>query len=181
MGITPCEEKKIVYNIKPAEASLVRMRREDWVRRKSQVSRTYIEMLRNAKSDITILCSYFLPDKPLRQLMRNASKRGVKIKIITAARSDIMTAKYAERWLYDWLLRNKIVLYEYQKNILHGKIAVCDTAWVTAGSYNINNLSARASIELNLDIKNAGFAKEVKQHLKKLLLKIVLRLHRNIT
>jgi cardiolipin synthase len=139
------------------------------VRRKNQVSKTYIEMLGNAKSHITILCSYFLPGKTIRRLLSNASRRGVKIKVITAGRSDVMTAKHAERWLYDWLLRNKIELYEYQKNILHGKIAVCDSAWMTAGSYNINNISAYASIELNLDVKNAFFSIQVEDILEKII------------
>ena len=158
MKITPCEEKEIIYTIKDDEACLVRMRREDWVRRKNQVSKTYIEMLRNVQSHITICCSYFLPGKTIRRLIAAASKRGVKIKIITAGRSDILLAKYAERWMYDWLLRNNIELYEYQENVLHAKIAACDSEWMTVGSYNLNNLSAYASIELNLDVKNPSFA-----------------------
>lgn len=158
MNITPCEEKEIVYALSPEEACLVRMRREDWVRRKNQISRSYIEMLRNAHSQVIILSSYFLPGATIRRLMSQAAKRGVKIKVITAGRSDVMLAKYAERWMYDWLLRNNIELYEYQKNILHGKIAVCDSEWMTVGSYNVNNISAHASIELNLDVKNKKIA-----------------------
>jgi len=169
MKITPCEEKKIVYTFNPDETAEVRMRREDWVRRINQVSKTYIEMLGNAKSHITILCSYFLPGSSIRRLLRNASARGVKIKVITAGQSDVMTAKYAERWLYDWLLRNKIELYEYQKNILHGKIAVCDSEWMTVGSYNINNLSAHASIELNLDAKSPAIAKQAETILETII------------
>lgn len=158
MNITPCEEKEIVYALSPEEACLVRMRREDWVRRKNQISRSYIEMLRNAQRQVIILSSYFLPGATIRRLMSQAAKRGVKIKVITAGRSDVMLAKYAERWMYDWLLRNNIELYEYQKNILHGKIAVCDSEWMTVGSYNVNNISAHASIELNLDVKNKKIA-----------------------
>jgi cardiolipin synthase len=169
MKITPCEDKEITYAINPDEACLVRMRREDWVRRKIQISKTYIEMLRNAQSHITILCSYFLPGRKIRRLLSKASRRGVKIKVITAGPSDVMLAKYAERWMYDWLLRNKIELYEYQKNILHGKIAVCDSAWMTVGSYNVNNISAYASIELNLDVKNPAFAKRVETMLEKII------------
>jgi cardiolipin synthase len=41
--------------------------------------------------------------------------------------------------------------------VLHAKVAVCDDEWATIGSYNVNNLSAYASIELNLDIKNDSF------------------------
>jgi cardiolipin synthase len=158
MGTTPCEEKKLPLDVNSKSAYEVRMRRNDWVRRKNEVSSTYIKMLRNARSHITIVCSYFLPGKLIRSLLSKASKRGVKIKVIAAGSSDVKLAKYAERWLYDWLLRNKIELYEYQPAVLHAKVAVCDGEWLTIGSYNINNLSAYASIELNLEVNNATLA-----------------------
>ncbi len=165
MGITPCEEKQLQFNFKDEEKKLVRMRRNDWVRSKNEISATYVEMFKNAQSNITILCSYFLPGKIIRRLLKNAAKRGVKIKVITAGPSDIMLAKYAERWMYDWLLRNKIELYEYQPAVLHAKVAVCDSDWLTIGSYNINDISAYASIELNVDVRNAGFAVYLEQKL----------------
>lgn len=158
MGNTPCEEKQLSFDFRQDELTRVRMRRNDWVRRKNEISATYIEMFRNAKSHVTILCSYFLPGKIIRRLLSNAVKRGVKIKVIIAGPSDIMLAKHAERWMYDWLLRNKIELYEYQPAVLHAKVAVCDSQWLTIGSYNINNISAYASIELNLDVRDAEFA-----------------------
>ncbi len=166
MGITPCEEKQLSFNLNEDELSQVRMRRNDWVRRKNEISATYIEMLRNAKSHVTILCSYFLPGKIIRRLLSNAVKRGVKIKVIIAGPSDIMLAKHAERWMYDWLLRNKIELYEYQPAVLHAKVAVCDSLWLTIGSYNVNNISAYASIELNLDILDSKLAASTEQELE---------------
>ena len=165
MGITPCEKKQLVFNFTSAETSFVRMRRNDWVRRKNEISATYIDMFTNAKSHVTILCSYFLPGKIIRSLLKKAAKRGVKIKVITAGPSDVMIAKHAERWLYDWLLRNNIELYEYQPTVLHAKVAVCDDALLTIGSYNINNISAYASIELNLDVRNAAIAGEMEHTL----------------
>ncbi len=171
MNKTSCEEKEIHFDFTTEEKSWVRMRRNDWVRQKNEISRTYIEMFRHAESHITIMCSYFLPGKIIRRLLKKAAERGVKIRVITAGRSDIMLSKHAERWLYDWLLRNKIDLYEYQPAILHAKIAVCDSEWLTVGSYNINNLSAYASIELNLDVRNSQFATEVETAIQKIITK----------
>jgi len=169
MGITPCEENKLHFNFSKDETCMVRMRRNDWVRRKNEVSATYNEMFLNARSHITILCSYFLPGKMIRRRLKNAAKRGVTIKVITAGPSDILMSKYAERWMYDWLLRNKIALYEYQPTILHAKVAICDSEWLTIGSYNINNISAYASIELNLDVRNAHFAIETEKKLEAII------------
>ncbi|MEI9806898.1 MAG: phospholipase D-like domain-containing protein [Bacteroidota bacterium] len=158
INTTPCEQKKIQFAIPAAETCDISMRQNDWVRRKNEISGTYIDMLRHAKSHITILCSYFLPGKVIRRQLRNASKRGVKITVITAGASDIILSKYAERFMYDWLLRYDIELYEYQPTVLHGKIAVCDGQWMTIGSYNINDISAYASIELNMNVQNEKFA-----------------------
>lgn len=147
----------------------VRMRRNDWVRRKNQISKTYIQMLMRADSHIIILCSYFLPGNIMRKNIKRAVARGVKVKVIMAGKSDLVVAKNAERYMYDWLLRNRIEIFEYQNNILHGKIAVCDSSWMTIGSYNVNDISAYASIELNLDVSNTDFAKHVEQTLEEII------------
>ena len=141
----------------------IKMIRNDWVRGKNEISKAYLSMFQSSKREITILCSYFFPGKKIRRQMLKAAQRGVKIKVIVAGLSDVLVAKYAERWLYTWLLRNKITIYEYQKNILHAKVAVCDDSWMTIGSYNINDISAYASIELNLELQNAAFCGEVRQ------------------
>jgi len=146
----PCVQYQPSGNISTDKKIWIKICRNDWVRRRNQISAAYIEMLRNAESHVIILCSYFLPGRVIRRQIVQAVKRGIAVKVITAGRSDIKIAKNAERWLYDYLLRNNVQLYEYQKNILHGKIAVCDGQWITVGSYNVNNISAYASIELNL-------------------------------
>ncbi len=169
MGITPCEEKILPFDFSPEERSEVRMRRNDWVRRKNQISSTYVQLLRTSEKEVTILCSYFLPGVFIRRQMLAAIKRGVSIRVIAAGKSDVKVAKSAERWLYDWLLRNGIQLFEYRQNILHGKLAVCDEQWMTLGSYNINNISAYASIELNLDVRNPAFVKSVRQTLEEII------------
>jgi len=166
----PAEVRKIIASEKiPAiDKSMhcqVRVRRNDWVTRKNEISRSYLEMFRNAKEEIIIMSSYFLPGRIIRRNMSRAVKRGVKFKLILAGTSDVKVAKQAERYMYRWLFKNGIEIYEYPNNILHGKIAVYDSVWVTGGSYNVNNISAYASIELNLDVKGNSFAGLVKETL----------------
>ncbi len=164
-----CEKEIIQLNISTENQCAVRMRENDWVRKKDEISKTYIQMIDQAQSYVLIFCSYFLPDINLRKKMSQAIKRGVKIRVITAGRSDVILSKPAERWLYDWLLRNGIELYEYQTNILHSKLAICDDEWMTIGSYNINSISAYASIELNVDVVNPDFVKKVRQKLEAII------------
>ncbi len=169
MGLTPCEINPATFDIPVDSRSEVRLRRNDWVRRKNEISSTYIDMLRGAKHDVVILSSYFLPGQIIRRQIKQAIRRGVRIRVIAAGPSDVMVSKHAERWFYDWLLRNGIELYEFSRNILHGKIAVCDDQWMTVGSYNINNISAYASIELNFDVRDPAFTASVRQQLEMII------------
>ena len=168
MDLTPCEKNLRDYSGIPEQA-MIRMRRNDWVRQKNQVSETYLEIFSKAQSQILILCSYFLPGNEIRRELAKAIERGVRIRIVVAGSSDVAIAKNAERYMYDWLLRNHVEIYEYKRNILHGKIAVCDDVWMTVGSYNVNNISAYASIELNLDVYSPPFAREIRHTLEKII------------
>lgn len=148
---------------------MIRIRRNDWVHRQNQVSVTYLEMFRSAKEQIIIMSSYFLPGRSFRRNLSVAVRRGVKVKLVLAGVSDIMIAKHAERYIYRWIFRKKMELYEYSGTVLHAKIAVCDKKIVTVGSYNVNNISAYASVEMNLDVKNEQFAKAVTAELEHII------------
>lgn len=165
----PCESKAPANALGAAGNIGIRSRRNDWVRGKNQISKTYMTMFRNADSHITILSSYFIPGRVIRRNIREAVKRGVTIKVIVAGISDLAISKAAERFMYDWLLRYGVQIYEYQDNVLHGKLATCDDEWMTIGSYNVNDLSAYASIELNLDIKDPAFTAHTNQQLEKII------------
>ena len=153
----------------PSKKCFIRARVNDWVRGKNQVSKSYIEMMKEAQHSIIIMSSYFLPGLTIKKNLIAAAKRGVNIKLVVAGISDIQLAKQAEKHMYRWVLKNNIELYEYKKTVLHGKLGVYDGKWVTAGSYNINNISAYASIELNLDVLNKPFAKKAETALLEII------------
>lgn len=153
----------------PTDICMVRARVNDWVRGKKQISKTYTDMLKQAQHSVIFMSSYFLPGLLIKKHLRAAARRGVKIKIIAAGASDVLLAKQAERYLYRWLFKNNIEIYEYKKTVLHGKLSTYDNKFVRVGSYNINNVSAYASIELNLDVLDAPFAKKTEKVLQKII------------
>lgn len=153
----------------PRHVCPIRLRRNDWVQKRSQVTNSYLAMFKDARSHIYIMSSYFLPGMLVRKKMAKAARRGVKIKLILAGLSDVKLAKQAERYIYRWIFRNNIEVYEYNESILHAKIAAYDGKWATIGSYNVNNISAFASIELNLDVNEATFAQSMEQHIEKII------------
>lgn len=144
---------------------LIRFRRNDWLKRKNEIHKTYVENIVKAESSITIVASYFLPGNHFRRLLSKAASRGVKIKIILAGRSDISSVRLAENYLYDFYIRNNIQLYEWENSVMHGKAMIVDNTWVTVGSYNLNFLSHYVSIELNADIIDRRFIQGFAAHL----------------
>lgn len=143
--------------------SLVRIRRNDWARGRNQISATYLRMFHKAQSELIIMSAYFLPGERFKRALRKATRRGVKIKVIMAGYSDVVIAKNAEKYMYDWLLRHNIEIYEVQGRVLHAKVAACDGQWMTIGSYNVNDISAHASIEANVEVHDPEFVKNVEQ------------------
>ena len=156
-------------NWSKSQGSSVSVRVNDWVRRKREVTDSYLERLQNVESHITIMSPYFIPGGIFLKALVAAAKRGVKIQLILPGVSDVALAKYAERYIYDKLFLKNVEIYEYQKKVLHGKVSTSDGKWVTVGSYNINNISTYASIELNFEVQDPAFAKEVSTELAQVI------------
>lgn len=146
--------------------SLVRFRRNDWLKRNDEIHRSYVKAIVNATTSITVVASYFLPGFLFRKLLRDAARRGVKITIILAGKSDSTTLRLAETYLYDFYLKNNIKLYEWRNSVMHGKAILVDNAWLSIGSYNVNYLSRYLSIELNADIMDETLAHHFAKHLE---------------
>ncbi len=147
----------------------VRIRINDWARLSPDIRNSYFNILSKAQKHVFLVSSYFLPGRQIRRQIKLAAGRGVSVTVITAGLSDVGIVKHAERYLYSWLLRNGIALYEYQNSILHAKLGIRDSKWLTIGSFNINDMSNHASIELNLDVRNKPFVVEVVSELNQLI------------
>ncbi len=152
-----------------SHGSLAAVRINDWVRRKIEITNGYLKMLQLAESYVIIMSPYFIPGSGFMRALIKAAKRGVKIQLILAGDSDVLLAKHAERYIYQRLFIQNIEIYEYQPKVMHGKISSCDNQWVTIGSYNINNISAYASVELNLEIRDAPFAEKASKELMQII------------
>lgn len=136
----------------------VKINQNNWYRNKIEILKSYRTAVRRSKKRITLFASYFLPGRSERKLLRNASKRGVKIRIVLSAVSDTWLFNKATLFLYHAMLSNNIRVFEYIPSVMHAKVATVDGIWSSIGSYNMNHLSDYGSVELNADILDTGFA-----------------------
>ena len=137
----------------------LKVKQNNWYRRKIEILKSYRNAIKNSEKNMILFASYFLPGRNERKLLRNASLRGVEIIIVLSAESDAPMFNRATGFLYDFILRNKIKIYEYLPSILHAKVATVDGKWCTIGSYNLNHLSDYASVEINVNVLDEGFVK----------------------
>ena len=161
--------KKIIASFENGHTNSVSVLQNDWLKGKNEVFKAYINKINTAKKEIVILSSYFLPGKKLINTLKRAAQNNVNIKLILSGISDVPMARRASCHLYSKLLRFNIELYEWKKSVLHGKIAVIDANWTTIGSFNLNNLSSFASIEMNVAIDSEEFAKDYLVHLNEII------------
>ncbi len=145
--------------------TLVRVRENDWLRGKKQITRSHRQAFKTAEKSIIIVGSYFIPGILFRKILHRAARRGVKIEVLLTDISDVPMVKNATRYLYRFLLRNNIRFYEINNCTLHGKAVIVDDVWTTIGSYNINDLSIYNNVECNIDILDREFVEHFSKHL----------------
>jgi len=136
----------------------VKVMSNNWYRNKIEILKSYRSALKHSQHHMIIFASYFLPGRNERKLLRIASRRGVDIKIVLSAVSDARIFKRATNFLYDFILRNNIKIYEYLPSNLHAKVASVDGKWSTIGSYNMNHLSDYGSVETNVNVFDERFS-----------------------
>lgn len=131
-----------------------RVLENNWFRSKLAISFYYRRSIVRANKELTIVASYFIPGAGLKRKLKQAADRGVEIKLLLGARSDIGLMKRAIRHFYPDLLKAGVRLFEYKPTVLHGKLVLVDHAELCVGSYNLNYLSDFGSVECNVLCKN---------------------------
>ena len=109
--------------------------------------------------DVRIVSSYFLPGFRLRRALQRVARRGGRVQLILAGKSDIGLAQAAGRALYRPLLRAGVEIFEYQPQILHAKLAIVDDA-VFVGSANLDARSQGINYELMVRIVDPALAEQ---------------------
>ncbi|MBN2976601.1 cardiolipin synthase B [Pseudomonas fluorescens] len=136
---------------------LVRLIYRDNLQHRNDIEEAYIHALSNAQNRAVIANAYFFPGYRLLREIRNAARRGVNVQLIMQGQPDVLLAKLAARMLYDYLLKDGVVIHEYCQRPLHGKVALVDDDWATVGSSNLDPLSLALNLEANVLIRDRDF------------------------
>jgi cardiolipin synthase A/B len=116
--------------------------------------------------DVRIISAYFLPTRRLRRDLRRVIRRGGRVQLILAGKSDVPVSQMAARSLYHRLLKAGVEVYEYQPQILHAKLVLADDiAYVGSSNLDIRSLNLNYELMLRFDDKTiATEAQEIFEH-----------------
>jgi cardiolipin synthase len=142
----------------PEAGSLARAIDNYGLGERSRMRAAYVFAIRNAGARISLMNPYFIPDRGLRRAFRLAARRGVAVRIIVPAHSDVRVVQLASRHLYPRLLRGGVRVFEWTGHMMHAKTAVIDSLWSTIGSYNIDKRSFLHNFEASVVVLDRDFA-----------------------
>jgi len=151
-------QTKLDQKYKEVKAALVL---RDNVLHRRDIEEAYLEAIANAKEEIIIANSYFVPGWRFRKALMDAADRGVSVKLLLQGRIEyvVMLATHA---FYSTFLAHGIEIYEYRKSFMHSKVAVIDRTWATVGSSNIDPFSLLLAREANVVVRDHFFAEELR-------------------
>ena len=174
--ISQIARMNFTFKLTPAKARMYHNRPRF---NESYILQAYYNLIIGAEKEILIENAYFIPRSFLRDALRSAAKKGVRVVILTNSTqtNDLPQVSQAARYFYNDLLRvntdsdaikngGKIEIIEWTgKNnklgTLHSKFMVVDGEYGFVGSYNLDPRSQMLNNE-------SGIAFQSKQHAKEL-------------
>jgi len=110
----------------------------------------------SARSRVTIVTPYFLPDASLIAALKVAAMRGVEVTIVLPGKSNLALVQWASTALLWQLLEAGCRIWLSAAPFDHTKLMLVDDAWILLGSANWDARSLRLNFEFNLECYDRG-------------------------
>ncbi|WP_232090383.1 phospholipase D-like domain-containing protein [Billgrantia diversa] len=129
--------------------------------RSPTIRRSLHRQIVGATRRVWLYTPYFLPSRQLRRLIKEASARGVDVRLLVAGKGhDHPSVRTAGQRHYGQLLDSGIKIYEYQPRFTHAKFCIVDD-WVTVGSCNFDHWSLHWNLEANLEVDSPTYCADL--------------------
>jgi cardiolipin synthase len=133
----------------------------------SPIYATFVSAVDSAQQHVHITVAYFIPDPQSLEVLKDAARRGVDVKIILPSHTDFWAVFHAGRSYYDEMLRAGVKIYERRGALLHSKSVLVDGVWSTVGSSNWDPRSFLHNNELNAVVLGREFAQDMRAMFEK--------------
>lgn len=121
----------------------------------------YLGALDCAQDSVKLINPYFTLNRKLKKAIKNAVRRGVKVEVMVAAKSDIPLTPDCVFYNVHKLMKKGVDVWLYQPGFHHTKVIMVDGRFCTVGSANLDSRSLRMDYEENAVIVDKPTTKEL--------------------
>jgi len=114
-----------------------------------------------ARESIRVVTPYFLPGEPLTMALGLAAMRGIKVDILLPENSNHAILDWARRVPLRPLIEAGCRIWMMPAPFDHSKLMTIDDSWSFIGSANWDTRSFRLNFELNVELHDAAFARQI--------------------
>jgi len=107
-------------------------------------------LLYAARRRVVITTPYFVPDEPVLQAIRSATRREVEVHLVVSMHANQLLTQLAQQSFYDTLLECGVAIHLYEPHFLHAKHITVDDEIALLGSTNMDIRSFALNAEINL-------------------------------
>lgn len=118
------------------------------------IYRQLLRQIEQARHYVFLTTPYFVPSRKLLRRVCAAAGRGIDVRLLVSAASDVPFADLVSQSYFGRLLKAGVRIFLYEPSVMHAKSAVVDGRWATVGSMNLDHLSIFSNFESNLEIRN---------------------------
>jgi phosphatidylserine/phosphatidylglycerophosphate/cardiolipin synthase-like enzyme len=127
----------------------------------------YLNLINTAQTEVTIVNAYFVPTVEIREALKAAARRGVRVTVITNSMrtNDTKPLTYVSRSYYKELMDAGVVIREWgaieTESTVHAKFMVIDRRIAFIGSWNMDPRSWNRNSETGLLFRSVEVAGEL--------------------
>jgi len=130
--------------------------------RRSYIREAFQVNIASAAEEILIATPYFVPGPRIIRSLLRAVRRGVRVRLLLPARSDVPLFLLLGRSSYATLLRGGVEIFELEREILHAKVMLIDAERTVIGSANLDQRSFHRNFEINCLVDNVQFGGQIR-------------------
>lgn len=113
------------------------------------VRQAFFATINGATKTLRVATPYVVPDTALRDALKTAALRGVRVQILTQGwPPDYVLVSLCSSYFFAELMAAGIEIHRYGAGMMHSKLLVADDEYAVVGSANLDNRSLLLNFEL---------------------------------
>lgn len=129
--------------------------------RRENAKELIVAMIYAARKRVVITTPYFVPDDPVLQAIRSATREGVEVHLVVSMHANRLVTQLAQRSYYDDLVESGVIIHLYRPHFLHAKHVTIDDFMAIVATTNMDIRSFALNAEVNLLIYDAEVIREL--------------------